>query len=502
MQKPPDTGQLRPQSSTLPTDIRGTKHSTSPDAVPLCVDLDGTLLRIDTLHELILSFVKQQPWSAWRMFLWLVKGRAYFKRQIAQAVSLDFSTLPVTRDFHDFLKREHARGRKLVLATGADSIVAKQAAEHFGIFDGVISSDGIVNSTGKKKRERIVQQFGESGFDYAGNSTADLPIWRTSREPIFVNASPFLVRRAAKKTSDVPVFGSRASWFSTWARALRIHQWAKNLLILMPAIAGHELHNVPLLWNCAIAIAAFCLCASSVYITNDLGDLESDRLHRSKNTRPFAAGELSAAQGVRVAGLLLVLAFACALFLPPMFAAYLGIYYVTALLYSFVIRKTMLLDVFALAAMYTLRILGGHGATGIRYSSWMLGFSMFLFLSLALLKRYTELHRVNLAGRKSVVGRDYATTDLPVLLAIGPLSGWLSALVLSLYISSEDVRVVYEHPLRLLFICPLLLYWISRIWLLAARDALHDDPVVFALKDRPSYVIGALAALFIWFGSI
>jgi 4-hydroxybenzoate polyprenyltransferase len=298
------------------------------------------------------------------------------------------------------------------------------------------------------------------------------------------------------------MFGSSPGMLATWSRALRVHQWPKNLLVLVPMIAGHKLNDPVVLSNSLLAVAGFCSCASGVYVINDLEDLEVDRSHATKCRRPFASGRLSPLQGIGAACLLFTLSIVCGLFLPPMFLGYLGIYFLTAVFYSAWLKKVMLLDVFALAGLYSLRILAGHGATGIRYSSWLLGFSMFLFLSLALVKRYVELHRANLAGRSAVSGRDYAISDLPMLISLGPLSGWLAALVLSLYIGSEDVRLVYPHPLRLLFICPLLLYWISRVWLLAARDSLNEDPVVFALKDRTSYIVGAMAALFVWLASI
>ncbi len=272
--------------------------------------------------------------------------------------------------------------------------------------------------------------------------------------------------------------------------------------MLIPVIAGHKLGDPPVLSRAALGMLAFCFCASSVYVVNDLVDINSDRAHPTKCRRPFASGELSMAQGLCAVPLLVGASIACGLFLPRMFLFYLAVYFIVSLLYSCLIKKLMLLDVFALAGLYTLRILAGHGATQIQYSSWLLGFSMFFFLSLALLKRYIELHRVNLTGRKTVLGRGYVIGDLPMVLSLGPLSGWLAVLVLSLYINSDDVRLLYRHHLRLLLACPLLLYWISRLWFLATRDLLHDDPVVFALKDRGSYVIGALTALVIWLASI
>jgi 4-hydroxybenzoate polyprenyltransferase len=498
MQKVPD---INPQPSGDASRQRAPRPTTgTADPVPLCVDLDGTLLRVDTLHESLVQFLRKHFWKCWQLPLWLARGRAYLKKQLALAAPPDIARLPATEDFVEFLREENSRGRKLILATGADESVAKQAARHFGIFGEVLASDGVTNLTGRRKMERLIEKFGAGNFDYAGNSATDQAIWRVARKSLFVNAPSTLVPEATYDPSRV--FGKRASRPSAWARALRVHQWAKNFLVLVPVIAGHKLNDWTALGNSLLAMGAYCLCASGVYLLNDLEDLEADRAHPSKRNRPFASGQLPAMAGLVMAPILVLGSVACGWLLPPMFLAYLGIYFLISVLYSWVIKKAMLLDVFALAGLYTLRILAGHGATGIRYSSWLLGFSMFLFLSLALLKRYIELNRASLAGRKAVTGRDYATSDLPMLISLGPLSGWLAALVLSLYISSEDVRLVYQHPLRLLIICPLLLYWISRVWLLATRNLLDDDPVAFALKDRTSYVVGALAALFVWLGSI
>jgi 4-hydroxybenzoate polyprenyltransferase/phosphoserine phosphatase len=474
----------------------------SADPVPLCVDLDGALLPVDTLQESLVRFLKRHPWQAWRILSWLAQGQAAFKQQLAVAAPLDFSKLPVTEDFLKFLHEQQARGRRLVLVTGADFSTAQRAAEHFGIFSEVIASDGRVNLTGHLRRTRLVEKFGEGKFDYAGNSKADLPVWRAARQSIFVNAPAGVQKRLSGNQPTELVFGETTGRLATWRRALRLHQWAKNFLVFVPIIVGHKLKDWPALGDAALGMVAFCACASSVYLINDLEDLESDRVHPTKRRRPFASGQLPPVAGLVAAPLLLLAGVVCGWFLPPMFLVYVAVYYVTSILYSQVIKKLVLLDVFVLAGLYMLRILAGLAATGIRYSSWLLGFSMFLFLSLALLKRYIELHRLNLDGGNAAKGRGYVTGDMPLLLSLGLASGGLATLVLALYVNSDDVRLLYEHSLRLLLICPLLLYWISRVWLLATRNELHDDPVFFAMKDRTSYVVGALTAFFIWLGSI
>ena len=485
---------------TLPANVKPVKPFADP--VPLCVDLDGALLPVDTLQESLVCFLKHHPWQAWRILSWLAQGRAVLKQRLAGAAPLDFSKLPVTEDFLRFLREQQAQGRKLILATGADFSTAQRAANHFGMFSEVMASDGTVNLTGHLKRRRLVEKFGEGKFDYAGNSRADLPVWRAARQSIFVNAPAGLQRRLGDQQPAELVFGESTGRLAIWARALRLHQWTKNFLVFVPVISGHKLMDLPTLRDAALGMAAFCACASSVYLINDLEDLESDRMHPTKRERPFASGQLPPVAGLVAAPLLLLAGLAFSRFLPPTFLVYLAVYYVTAILYSQAIKKMVLLDVFTLAGLYTLRILAGLAATGIRYSSWLLGFSMFLFLSLALLKRYIELHRLNLDGGHAVTGRGYVTGDLPLLLSLGLVCGGLATLVLALYVNSDEVRLLYEHSLRLLLICPLLLYWISRVWLLATRSKLHDDPVFFAVKDSTSYLIGALALAVLWLATV
>ncbi len=474
------------------------RAQTDPAGRPLCVDMDGTLLRTDTLQEGSLAFLRQSFWRAWLLPVWLLGGRANFKRQLARHAELAVDSLPHSSEFLDFLIEEHRRGRRLVLATGADELTARKVASRFPIFSDVIASDGHTNLKGRQKLARLVERFGEAGFDYAGNSRADLPLWRAANEAILVNVPAGLMRQVRRQARVTRAFGCRAGWLGSLARAMRLHQWAKNLLLFVPVISGHELHDAQIMQRVALGTLAFCLCAASVYVTNDLNDLEADRAHQTKRSRPFASGELPLAAGLLVAPALLALSLVCAAILPTMFVVYLGIYYLAATLYSWKLKKVVLLDVFVLAGLYTLRILAGHGASGIAYSNWLLGFSMFLFLSLALLKRYIELRRCDARNHEMVLGRGYLAEDLVIVSSFGLACGTLSALVLALYINSNEVRLLYHRPWLLMFICPLLLYWLSRAWLLGARDQLHDDPVVFALKDRTSYLVGGVIAFFVW----
>ncbi len=468
---------------------------------PLCVDLDGTLLTTDTAQEQLLAFLKQHFWQVWRLPLWLLKGRAFCKRQLAQRVQLDVAALPRSDAFVDHLRAQHAAGRRIVLATGADQRTAAAVAGHFGFFAEVLASDGQTNLIGQRKCELLLGRFGQGGFDYAGNSSVDLPIWRAARERLVVNASPALEQRVARQGGAWRAFGTRRGFLSTLGRLLRLHQWAKNILVLVPVITAHEWFQPGVVWQALLGLLAFCLCSSSVYVANDLQDLEADRRHRTKRARPLAAGRCSIACGLVLAPLLALLGLACAHFLPWLFLGYLVLYCLASLAYSSVFKRLVLLDVLVLTGLYTLRILAGHGATGIPYSGWLLGFSMFLFLSLALMKRYIELRRLHPEAAEPIRGRDYQAADLPGVLSLGTASGYLAVLVLALYINSEQVRLLYRRPLLLLLICPLLLYWVSRAWLLAGRDQVEDDPVVFALRDKSTYMVGALAAVVIWLAS-
>ena len=469
---------------------------------PICVDMDGTLLRTDSLVECCAALLRRSPWKIIQVPFWLLRGRAFLKRQLASQAPVDVDGLPCHDELLDYLRNEANAGRRIILATGADASIGEQVAARFGIFHEVLASDGTLNLTGKRKAALLVERYGRGGFDYAGNSNADLAVWREARGRIVVSSSSGLERRVRELGGALTTFKGSGNIASGVFRALRMHQWAKNALLFVPVLAGHRLTDRSILFQVFFAVVAFCLCASSVYVANDLHDLESDRDHPLKRFRPFASGQVPLIIGF---GLVPMLAFAgllCGIACPPQFLVYLGLYLFISTAYSWALKQVVLLDVFVLAGLYTLRILAGHGATGIPYSSWLLGFSMFLFLSLALLKRYIELRRLASQGTERASGRDYQAGDAPGIYSLGAASGYLAILVLALYINSEDVRLLYRQPLLLLFICPLLLYWVSRIWVLAARGQIDDDPVLFALKDKVSYLVGGIACFFVWLATV
>lgn len=460
---------------------------TSADAMPLCVDLDGTLIKTDLLWESALRLIARNPLYLFALPFWFLRGRARLKSEIAKRVELNPALLPYHHEVLDFLREEHARGRQLILATASNHQLAGCVAAHFGLFAEVIASDHQHNLRSRAKAARLVERFGHRGFDYAGNSCADMPVWREARRVIVVG-------KERREFPDARVFHTNPQTLRHLLRAIRPHQWAKNLIIFVPLLTAHHLDKEPMLRAAALAFAAFSLCASALYLLNDLLDIESDRRHPGKQTRPFASGALPIPMGLVLVPLLLAGAAAFAAALPGRFALVIGGYLALTTAYSFWVKRLALLDVFWLAALYTSRLVGGHEATAVPYSAWLLVFSMFIFLSLALVKRFQELHTHNSQAH----GRGYAPGDLELIASLGSSSGYLSVLVLALYVNSEQVRVLYQHPLWLLLICPLFLFWVSRIWLLAHRGQLHDDPVLFALRDRMSYAVVLLTLLIIW----
>jgi 4-hydroxybenzoate polyprenyltransferase/limonene-1,2-epoxide hydrolase len=466
------------------------------DPAPLVVDLDGTLLRADTLHESALRFAGTAPWRALALPFWLARGKAHLKRRLAEHVELAVGRLPANDALVAWLREQRAAGRRLVLCTAADRAVADAVAARFGIFDEVIASDGTTNLDGPRKADALVRRFGPRGFDYAGNAAVDLAVWRHARRAVVVG-SERLGARAAGVAEVERRFDPRAGGPRDWVRALRLHQWAKNLLVVLPLLASHLAVAEPLrLLDAAVAFLAFGLCASSVYILNDLIDLDSDRAHPRKRRRPFASGALPAHRGIAASLLLVAAAFAVGSFTRPAFLAWLATYLALTLYYTFVLKRKILVDALALAALYTLRILAGGAAVGVWPGFWLLALSLFLFLSLAFAKRYSELGLVLDRGGDAAHGRDYRTTDLPLIESFGVVSGFAAVIVLALYMNGESVARLYASESIVWLTVPILLYWVTRVWVKAHRGELHDDPVVFALTDGLSLLsIGAFVAV-------
>ncbi|MBU2741632.1 UbiA family prenyltransferase [Acidithiobacillus albertensis] len=471
--------------------------------IPLCVDLDGTLIRSDLLLESLLALIKSQPWLILVIPLWLFRGRAYLKHQIAERVDIDPQSLPYQSGLVEFLKKEHAEGRSIVLATASYQKYADRVANHLGIFKAVHATNVDQNLAGKNKRDHLVKCYGEKGFDYAGNSRTDRYVWSMSRQAIVVNPARGAFQDAADRCEIAHTFKDKRPTLKTYLKELRVHQWLKNVLVFIPMLGAHQISSLSTWVEGGLAFIAFSLCASSVYMLNDLLDLPADRLHPRKRKRPFASGELPIAQGMFLIPLLLVCAFAIAiLWLPLEFLLVLISYYLLTLSYSFWLKAIVLLDAVLLAGLYTVRIIGGVAATRVALSFWLLAFSIFLFFSLALVKRYSELLTLKRSGKLTTHGRGYHVEDLVMLMGFGVASGFMAVLVSALYINSDKVRILYQHPAFLWLVSPILLYWISRIWLITHRGGMHDDPVVFAAKDKGSWAVAIIVGGLLWLAAI
>ena len=463
--------------------------------VPLCVDLDGTLIVSDLLLESALRLIKRNPLYLFLLPFWLLRSKAALKAQIARRIDLNPALLPYDPHFVEWLRSEKASGRTLWLCTASNEKFANSVSSHLSLFDGVLASDRENNLSGKLKAQRLIQLFGEKGFDYCGNERRDLSVWRHAHAAVVVHGSAKLARDAACVSSVSRTFPSHGGTARALLRALRPHQWAKNVLVLVPLLAAHRLSDLDGLRAAALSFVAFCLCASSVYILNDLLDLDADRAHPRKSKRPFAAGDAGIMHGVVLAAVLLIVAIGVAWSLPAQFQVAFAGYYVLTVGYSLVLKGRVLIDTFALAGLYTIRIIAGGAASNVPLSFWFLLFSVLLFLSLAFVKRYAELDGLRRRHLLHAAGRGYFVDDLPVLQSMGTGAGYLSVLVLALYINSPDIQALYHRPKVIWLLCVLMLYWISRIWIIAQRGNLNDDPLVYAFKDHMSLLTGVLVAI-------
>lgn len=468
--------------------------------IHLCVDLDGTLINSDLLFEAALLLLRERPLYIFILPIWLLKGKAHLKRELALRVSIDPATLPYDKRTLEIIKRARANGTTCALVTASDQTQAESISAYLGHFDKVIGSNGVTNLSGKKKAAKLVSLYGNRGFDYVANHRVDLAIWKHARRAWVINGPRILAERVSRLSDLAEHHPAQRASIITWLRAVRVHQWLKNLLILVPLFAAHQF-SINTALQALAAFIAFSLCASGVYVFNDLLDLNADRLHPRKKLRPFAAGNLKIVHGLAAAPLLTLAGFAVTWWCVPALLPILGLYYLATLAYSLRLKQIHMLDVMLLASLYTIRIIGGAVAIDVPLSFWLLAFSMFVFLSLAMLKRYTELFGLMSEGRNQISGRGYTSEDLTLLQALGGASGYLSVLVLALYINSPESLALYSRPELLWLLCPLLLYWISRAWSLVQRGRMHDDPLVFSLTDQVSLFIGT-AFVFILMAAI
>jgi 4-hydroxybenzoate polyprenyltransferase len=465
---------------------------------PLCVDLDGTLIKSDSLFDALCELARRNPLQIWRVPLWLLGGRARLKAEVARRAPLDPARLPYNAQLMRYLEDQRREGRPLYLTTGADAALAERVATHLGLFEGVLATAEQTNLTSRRKLSRLQAQFDE--FDYIGNSRADLPVLAGAREAMVAN--PTLGLRLGLRLKRIAIVGEfidRRPRAGAIVKALRVHQWAKNVLLFAPLLLSHKL-SADAFAAVIIAFICFSFMASASYLVNDMLDIENDRHHASKRLRPFAAGDLSVTTGVALAIGLFAASVALLPLLPKTFALWLGLYIVVAISYSFYLKRIAILDVLLLSGLYTLRLLAGGAATGTEISQWLAGFSSFLFLSLAMVKRFSEIEMLSEQGATSTnalngpMGRGYLVADLEQIRSFGTASAYAAVVVFMLYIGRPDVTVLYRHAMRLWLIVPLLIYWLNRVWLLASRGELDDDPVVFAMRDGASLAVGAAVA--------
>ena len=478
-----------------------TEMSNDTAEIPLCVDLDDTLVLTDTLSESVGKLIKENIFYLPMLPVWLLQGRAHLKEMVASRVKLDLEYLPFNEKVLQLIKEAKKAGRKTVLCTGANYRHAVEIAEHLGLFDEVIGSAEAENMTREAKQLELVTRFGEGGYDYVGDDIKDLPVMQSAREAILVRPTKKL-QKASKTLSSSRVLEPRAKVpLTLYLQQIRLHQWLKNLLLFLPLFAAHEVLNADLLLACGIGFVSFGFCASSIYVLNDLMDIQADRRHPRKRNRPFASARIPAFQGYLMMPALLLAAVMLSLLLPIQFLGVLVLYYVVSLTYNLWAKNVAVIDTIFLAGLYTVRIIAGAAATLIVPSFWLLAFAMFLFLSIALAKRYTEIIDLELDENEVVPGRQYMPVDLSTLMSQGAASGYGAVVVLALYVNSEEVALNYSRPELIWLACPILLYWINKLWLNTQRREMTDDPLIWAISNRVSRGLGLALLLILLFAT-
>lgn len=483
---------------TLTSDDAMVMPATADIRRPLVVDLDDSLISSDTLFEAAFAAVSRNPLDLFRLLLALRHGKAALKRAAAQRGRFDPALLPYDEQVLALIRKARSEGRKVFLATAADAAIAHAIADHLQLFDGVFCSDGSHNLAGPNKAQALVAAFGRGGFDYIGNGMADLAVWREAGGRIAARATPAVVRALQDIDPQAMLLPREPASLRVWLKLLRVHQYAKNALILAPLFTAHAF-AAGSFGLAALAIIAFSMAASGVYVLNDLMDLQADRAHRTKRLRPLASGRIPLKYGMAAVPILLLSGLGLAATVSAAFLGVLVVYLAATTLYTFWLKRKLLVDVVALALLYVVRVVAGAVAIDVPISHWFLGFALFVFTCLALIKRYVECAAQGRKGAGTLRNRAYTAEDADTLLLLAAAAGFNAVTVLALYISSETVRQVYRTPELLWLLCPIMTYWIARVVLLARRGEVHDDPIVFALKDRGSFLTLALIAATVLF---
>ena len=483
----------------------GARRASDREHTPLFVDLDGTLVRTDLLYEAIAKVMLNPTAGGVRLISAFGAGRAAFKQVLAQLYTPDAASLPYCVEVLTFVKEQRQLGRPVILATASCRQWASVVADHLQLFDHVLASDSEVNLKGPAKLVAIrdyCDQRGFEGFAYIGDSRADVPIWQHASESYLSMPQPGVVKTLHDSGIPARILAQRKARWAATLRLLRPHQWSKNLLLFVPLLLSHQLSNLPLLLHAVLAFVSFSLVASSVYVVNDFVDFEFDRLHHRKCRRPFASGDIPLTHAIPLAGVTLGAGVLISLyFLPLGWLQVIAVYLLATVAYTTFFKRVVIADVVMLSVLYTLRVFGGGVACGIAVSDWLLTFSMFVFASLGFLKRYTEL-QVNFEQDVTAsAGRGYEVDDLSLISVMGISCGMISVVVLSLYLQSDEVDLIYQHKRMLWMLCPILTYWICRVWLLARRKKVVDDPVAFALTDPVSLLVAGITGLLLFAAS-
>jgi len=455
----------------------------------LAVDLDETLIHSDILFETF--------WSAfsfdWKIPIksvgWLLKGKGQLKHNLVHSSDINVKNLPYNKDVINYIKQHRKRGGYTVLVTASNQTIAEKIAKNLNLFDEVKGSSEKTNLKGNIKKNFLITRFGVKNYDYIGDSTDDLPIWKNANKAITVNANSGIIKACEKINSNCQHLKSKLSQntFLNYIKVIRAYQWIKNILVFVPMLAAHQVttHN---LIDSSLTFIAFCLIASSVYVINDLFDLNADRAHPSKKLRPFASGTVPIKNGLIFFLLLFLPGITMSFFIEYYFFLLMLTYYMLTFLYSIILKKKVILDICILGVLYTFRIVGGGFATEIQISFWLLAFSIFLFLSLAAVKRQSEL--VDLKNRKKIkiIGRNYQARDLPIISMIAISAGFISVLIAGLYINTPDMLALYSKPWTLGAASIVLLFWLMNIISASSRGLVDDDPIIYAIKDNTSRI--------------
>ena len=471
----------------------------SRDDIPLLVvDLDGTLIRSDTLFECFWAALAESGRTIPVCLRALGRGRAALKRDLAALGPIDAAHLPYNEVVVEHIRDWRARGGRAVLVSAADQSIADRVAAHLGLFEAAHGSDGVRNLKGPQKAAMIAETYGAAPHAYLGDSLSDLPVWAGAQRAITVDASAGLRRRLESAGAQAEHLRTTTGTgtLQGYVAALRPHQWLKNLLVFVPMIAAHATQPAVMM-QAVLAFVAFCLVSSAGYVLNDLMDLRADRMHPRKARRPLASGRVPIGHGTAMVPVLLLAGLGLAMLGGGALLAIIAGYFALTVTYSLWLKRRAIADICTLAGLYTMRILAGGLATGLVPSVWLLAFSMFFFVALAAIKRQAELVDLFGRGRPATERRGYTVEDLPVVRQVAVASGYVSVLVLALYLDAPAVQQLYGAPWLLWGICFVLLYWITRIALITSRGGMDDDPIVFALRDRTSLLCLALMGGFV-----